>query len=325
MEAGAASSLNPEASTMQSLLEELQRLRVEREQERRELLELRRQPVAGGEPEQLSRSRNIPFSEPRIKPDTYDGTVPLREFLRQFEIIARANSWCDSEKSVQLAAHLRGKARSVLDSWDEGMSYVELKSRMELRFGERENFANAYTQFSNRKQRSGEDFAAFGGELERLARVAYPECSTEIRDKIACAQFIAALSDGFVKRTLQLENVTSLKSAIERAITVQLIQETSFPRGNSKFTEQRFESPQKGGSDDERNDFFRETRNKGNFERRNSEMTAAGEGSRSKNFGGLRREKRFNAIENKKECWNCGKQGHFRAECPTFQKGKQSN
>jgi hypothetical protein len=59
--------------------------------------------------------------------------------------------------------------------------------------------------------------------LERLARHAYAECPFEIRDKITCAQFIAGLNDGFVRQTLQLENITSLKNAIERAKVVNLI------------------------------------------------------------------------------------------------------
>jgi len=41
-----------------------------------------------------------------------------------------------------------------------------------------------------------------GTDLERLVRLAYPECSPKVRDKIACAQFISALTDGFIKRTL---------------------------------------------------------------------------------------------------------------------------
>lgn len=77
--------------------------------------------------------------------------------------------------------------------------------------------------------------ATLGADLERLSRLAYPECSHEIRDKIACAQFIAALSDGFLKRTLQLESISSLKSAVERAMAVKVIQENSFSK--NKFNE----------------------------------------------------------------------------------------
>jgi len=65
--------------------------------------------------------------------------------------------------------------------------------------------------------------------------LAYPECTPEIRDKIASAQFIAALSDGFVRRTLQLEGLTSLRAAIERAMAVKVIQENSFSRKQENY------------------------------------------------------------------------------------------
>jgi len=36
----------------------------------------------------------------KLKPDTYDGTVPLREFFAQFELIARASRWNEMTKIV---------------------------------------------------------------------------------------------------------------------------------------------------------------------------------------------------------------------------------
>jgi len=72
-----------------------------------------------------------------LKPDTYDGSVSLNEFLIQFELIARVNRWMAEAKTAILISCLRGKARVVLESvLDlENLSYDELKSRLELRFG----------------------------------------------------------------------------------------------------------------------------------------------------------------------------------------------
>ena len=175
------------------------------------------------------RNNNIELGY-KLKPENFDGSVPLREFLAQFELIARANGWNSCQKTLALAACLRGKARTVLDGVYEieNLEFADLKSKLELRFGEGHLAQTYYTQFTNRKQKFSEDLASLGADLERLSRLAYPECSHEVRDKIACAQFIAALSDGFVKRTLQLESISSLKSAIERAMAVKVIQENSF-------------------------------------------------------------------------------------------------
>jgi hypothetical protein len=48
-----------------------------------------------------------------------------------------------------------------------------------------------------------------------LSRLAYSEWEDEIREKIACAQFVNAINNGFIKRTLQLEGITSLKVAVD--------------------------------------------------------------------------------------------------------------
>ena len=167
----------------------------------------------------------------RVKTDTYDGTVPLREFLSQFSFISRANGWDEASQTVALASCLRGKARSVLDGLSaekDKLTFSELKSELELRFGESELAQNFYLQFTNGKLLPGEDYATLGADLERLSRKVYPNCPHEMRDKVACAQFVAALSDGFVKRTLQVEGVSSLRVAIERARTLKFINENSF-------------------------------------------------------------------------------------------------
>jgi hypothetical protein len=163
----------------------------------------------------------------KLKPDTFDGGVPLREFFSQFNLIARANHWSDAAKTVALASCLRGKARSVLECVQDvdELEFEELKSKLELRFGEVQHSQNYYTLFTNRRQKFAEDFASFGAEIERLSRLAYPECTFAVRDKIACAQFVSSLTDGFVRRTLQLEGVTALSKAVERARAVKIIQE----------------------------------------------------------------------------------------------------
>jgi len=79
-------------------------------------------------------SANVGF---KFKPDTFDGSVPLREFLTQFDLIARRNAWPDLIKTVALASSLRGKTRVVLDGIFEIKNLkFELRSRLELHYGE---------------------------------------------------------------------------------------------------------------------------------------------------------------------------------------------
>ena len=52
----------------------------------------------------------------KLKPDTYDGSTSLREFLSQFNLIARANRWDQEIKTSVIVSCLRGKARAVLEN-----------------------------------------------------------------------------------------------------------------------------------------------------------------------------------------------------------------
>ncbi|RLU21233.1 hypothetical protein DMN91_005606 [Ooceraea biroi] len=221
----------------------------------------------------------------KLKPDVFDGSVPLKEFLAQFALIARANAWNDAAKAMALASCLRGRARAVLSALEnpEQFSFAELQSKLELRFGEGIHAQDYYLQFTNRRQDAGEDFPTLGADLERLSRLAYPECSVDVCDKIACSQFVAALTDGYTKRTLQLEGITSLRTAIERAKTMKTINENSFVKKKEGSGERR-----RGNGD-------------------------AGKESKFK-------RKEGNEKKSEKECWQCSAKGHFRAECPALEK-----
>jgi len=129
-----------------------------------------------------------------------------------------------------------------------------------------------------------------------------------VRDKIACAQFIAALSDGFLKRTLQLENITSLKTAVERAMAVKVIQENSFSK--NKFNQ--------NDNNNKYNKF-----NKFNKQKNEENIKNEEEGNKKKfvnNKNNRFQRNKFN--HQKKECWQCGAERHFRSECPSLTENK---
>lgn len=71
-----------------------------------------------------------------------------REYFCRFELIARANGWNENFKAINLAANLRGKARTVLRGIEENFSYEQLRLKLELRFGEQGQFQNYYIQFT---------------------------------------------------------------------------------------------------------------------------------------------------------------------------------
>ncbi|KAI4481719.1 hypothetical protein M0804_009240 [Polistes exclamans] len=249
-----------------------------------------------------------------VKPDTYDGDGNLGDFLSHFELVARANSWDKSAKALALATSLRGKARAVLQAFGdcEEFSFAALKSRLELRYGERLNQQKSYTEFASRRQKAGEDLAVLAADLERLARFVYSECTAETQDKIACGQFLNAIRDPEVRTALKVEGVKSLRVAAVRALELEAIygarssEVSRFQRGEARaYT-----------SMPRRQDFnaFGGGR-AGRTTERCPDGCASGGSS-------LRREGRPKVAAPREtrstyasSCWKCGRTGHFQKEC----------
>ena len=98
----------------------------------------------------------------------------------------------------------------------------KLEARLDEHLG-----SSSYSIFQNRRQKPGEDLTlhTLAADVEKLAALAYPECSLEVQDKIACSQFSIGIYDIGVGETLQLEHITSLKVALARALEVKVIKE----------------------------------------------------------------------------------------------------
>lgn len=210
---------------------------------------------------------------------------------------------------------MRGKARTVLENVEnfEELTFAELKSKLELLFGDGNLTQNYYSLFTNRRQKYGEDFASFGAELERLSRLAYPECPFTVRDKIACAQFVSALSDNFVKRTLQLEGVTSLNLAIERGKAIKIIRDENFER-KKDFGNNGNKKDYGNNGNNGNNAGFNKNHERQNFQKGERSYARTNPDKKKEHFDSKGKAQANNSSS--KECWSCGKTGHLRFQCP---------
>jgi len=134
---------------------------------------------------------------------------------------------------------LREKAQAVLECVVILRASIRIKTKIRITVGEVYLVQSYYSQFTNRRQKSGEDEATLDSDIERLSQLAYPECSHQVRDKIACAQFISVLSNRFVRRTLQLEGIIYMKMAVQRTMAVKVIQESNFERDKEYKNDKR--------------------------------------------------------------------------------------
>ena len=160
------------------------------------------------------------FRRKQKEPDKFDGDkVEWADFIAHFNVVARWNDWTYSEKGLQLATCLRGKAQKVLSSIPESLNgdYETVRSTLEKRFNppHRENAFRA--GFRRRKREAHESLMDYGSDVMRLAQRAYPGFSYDALDQVAREQFISGLSDIEMKRFVDLRGPHSLDEAVSLA------------------------------------------------------------------------------------------------------------
>lgn len=140
-----------------------------------------------------SNSENQPQAQTKTrqtviaKPDTYDGRSSWTDFITQFEIVCRLNNWSSEIKALQLAACLRGTARSVLTDLRPHQldDYYELKFVLQTRFEPKNQTKMYRAEMNSRYQRRDESISELAQDIKRLARLAYPTAPCEVRDTLA--------------------------------------------------------------------------------------------------------------------------------------------
>jgi len=108
----------------------------------------------------------------KLKPDLRWKCALMRVF-RTIQYHCLRESWEKGNKN--LVSCLWGKTRAVLEGMQnlENFQFEELKSKLELRFGETYLLQNYYSQF-NRKQKFEENIISLGSDIERLSQLTYP-------------------------------------------------------------------------------------------------------------------------------------------------------
>ena len=128
------------------------------------------------------------FRRKQKEPDEFDGDkIEWADFITHFNVVTRWNDWTYSEKGLQLATCLRGKAQKVLSSIPESLNgdYETVSSTLEKQFSppHRENAFRAV--FRRRKWEARESLMDYGIDVMRLAQRAYPEFSYDALDQVA--------------------------------------------------------------------------------------------------------------------------------------------
>ena len=141
---------------------------------------------------------NVPRGSRAVKnvtPPSFDGQLSFKDFLVQFELVAKLAGWQEEVMTSELAGSLKNAAVAVLSDLQpyERIHYPTLVRALMNRF-EPINQNQLYkAQLKSRSRKSGESIPELAQDISRLVRNAYVELSNAHRDSIAKDAFIESL------------------------------------------------------------------------------------------------------------------------------------
>ena len=121
-----------------------------------------------------------------MMPATNDGTIAWQDYHSHFEAYADLNGWTEKAKGTYLAVSLRGNALGVLGNLPRGQTpdYRELVKVLEERFAPPSQTELCRVQMRERRPKPGKTLPELGQANRRLANLAYPTASSDIRETL---------------------------------------------------------------------------------------------------------------------------------------------
>lgn len=158
-----------------------------------------------------------------MKSATYDGSGSWIDYKAHFEACSDINSWNMHQKSLYLAASLRGQAQTVLGNMRPGSNrtYLELCDALESRFAPANQTELYRAMLREKRQKPNECLPELGESIRRLAHLAYPTAPREVTEMIAKDQFVDALADFDMRLRIQQSRPKSLNDAIRFAVEIE--------------------------------------------------------------------------------------------------------
>ncbi|CAB4037020.1 Retrovirus-related Pol poly from transposon 412 [Paramuricea clavata] len=272
----------------------------------------------------VTTARGTDYSAGRLvqKPAVFDGRSSWEAYATQFEIVAEINQWDGPDKAAFLATSLRGPALTVLSNLpsESRVHYPSLLAALESRFGNKRQSELHRMKLRNRVRRRDETLPELAEDIERLARLAYPEAPTEVLETLTKDQFIDALNDDEMRLRVAQARPTTLRAALGIALEIESFSLAARRRFRPVRTVH--ETPTKTNAEcfvDPQEETLK--RNSEFLTELKKMMSELREVVRSVNRRG--RNQDGSPPKGKRKCWTCGSEDHLQQDCRLYNAEKK--
>ena len=246
------------------------------------------------------------------RPAPFDGKCAWDTYGAQFELLADLNKWSDTDKATHLAISLRGAAATVLTNLHptQRRSYEALTSALDSRFGMTHQTELNRSRLKTRSRRREETLAELAEDVERLARLAYPEADESMIEVLAKDQFVDALPDEDTRLRIRQNKPATVRDALRLALELESYQiasrqRTKLVRGTHlEEGPTQLEQSTVASSADVLQQLVEAIRQCGK------------ESQRRRSY---RRDRAQQPSVSGIICWKCKERGHRRRDCPQLQ------
>ena len=254
--------------------------------------------------ERLAARPVLPAPAPQFKAPQYNGQSDVEYFISRFEDISDANGWRDSTALL----HFREALKENAEGCGRAPSVLAVYAALRARFGLSPREARSRLSTLRKEYRTS--LQEHAPEVERLIAIAYGELPVEYQAGMKLETFCSTLGHMPLQRHLLAVPTHTLEDAVRAGNEFLQIK----PGGEKGNTSVR----QIGDGEEE------------TLSTTDKVLASLAQAMRqlAEKVGTLqdqpRRPTRKDASSNQQLCWECGKGGHLRRNCPS-QKGSPPN
>jgi hypothetical protein len=151
--------------------------------------------------------------------------------LKQSSKTALFNRWTPEERRAQVSNAVTGAASQLPIAYLE-LTYAEHMDKLRQQYGSQEQRDQFRHELLVQRRQPNEGLRSLADDVERLTRLAYPDMSTDVRDRDFTVQrFLDAFENSEFSFEVSLREPKTLNKALNEAVRIQAFLKVRSERG----------------------------------------------------------------------------------------------